>query len=138
MAILKEGEAGVLVAEICRKHGIRSPTDYDWKSKYAGATVSDLTRMRELEADNARLKRMYADLALENAAIKDRADKKILTPSARRQVVAVMVTEHRLWIQRACRATVLSRAAYYKVPPQTPGINCLLDRGAYAPAWRFG
>jgi putative transposase len=71
VAILKEGEAGVPVAEVCRKHGISSPTYYAWKSKYAGATVSDLTRMRELEAENARLKRMYADLALENAAIKD-------------------------------------------------------------------
>ncbi|WP_165794559.1 transposase [Kinneretia aquatilis] len=72
MAILKEGEAGVpAAAEVCRKHGISSPTYYAWTSKYAGATVSDLTRMRELEVENARLKRMYADLALENAAIKD-------------------------------------------------------------------
>jgi putative transposase len=78
VAILKEGEAGVPVAEVCRKHGISSPTYYAWKSKYAGATVSDLTRMRELEVEveNARLKRMYADLALENAAIKDVLSKK--------------------------------------------------------------
>lgn len=68
VAILKEGEAGVLISEVRRKHGISSPTYYAWKSKYAGATVSDLTRMRELEVENARLKRMYADLALENAA----------------------------------------------------------------------
>jgi len=71
LAILGEGEAGLPVAQVCRKHGISSPTYYAWKSKYAGTTVSDLTRMRELEAENARLKRMYADLALENAAIKD-------------------------------------------------------------------
>jgi putative transposase len=76
VTILKEGEAGVPVAEVCCKHGISSPTYYAWKSKYAGATVSDLTRMRELEAENARLKRMYADLALENAAIKDVLTKK--------------------------------------------------------------
>jgi putative transposase len=69
VAILKEGEAGVPVAELCRKHGISSPTYYAWKSKYAGATVSDLTRMRVLEVENARLKRMSADLALEDAAI---------------------------------------------------------------------
>lgn len=49
VAILKEGEAGLPVAEVCRKHGISAPTYYAWKSKYAGATVSDLTRMRELE-----------------------------------------------------------------------------------------
>lgn len=76
VAILKEGETGMPVAEVCRKHGISSPTYYAWKSKYAGVTVSDLTRMRELEVENARLKRMYADLALENAAIKDVLTKK--------------------------------------------------------------
>ena len=71
VAILKEGEAGVPVAEICRKHGISAATWYAWKSKYAGVTVSELTRIRELEAENAKLKRMYAELALENNAIKD-------------------------------------------------------------------
>ena len=76
VAILKEGEAGMAVAEVCRKHGISAATWYAWKSKYAGATVSDLTRMRELEAENARLKRMYADLALENTAMKEGLAKK--------------------------------------------------------------
>jgi len=76
VAILKEGEAGMPVAEVCRKHAISAPMYYAWKSKYAGATVSDLTRMRELETENARLKRMYADLALENTAIKDVLSKK--------------------------------------------------------------
>jgi putative transposase len=71
VAVLKEGEAGVAVAEVCRKHGISAATYYAWKSKYAGATVSDLTRMRELEAEKARLKPMYAELALEAAAMKD-------------------------------------------------------------------
>ena len=76
VGVLKEGEAGVAVAEICRKHGISAATWYAWKSKYAGATVSDLMRMRELEVENAKLKRMYADLALENAAMKDVIAKK--------------------------------------------------------------
>ena len=71
VAILKEGEAGLPVAQVCRKHGISAATWYGWKSKYAGASVSDLTRMRELEVENARLKRMYADLALEHHALKD-------------------------------------------------------------------
>ena len=71
VAILKEGEAGLAVAEVCRKHGISAATYYAWKSKYAGASVSDLTRMRELEAENARLKRMYAELALDAAAMKE-------------------------------------------------------------------
>lgn len=71
VAILKEGEAGLGVGELCRKHGISAATYYAWKSKYAGASVSDLTRMRELEAENARLKRMYAELALDAAAMKE-------------------------------------------------------------------
>ena len=76
VAVLKEGEAGMPVAELCRKHGVSNATYYQWKSKYAGVQVSELTRLRELEAENAKLKRMYADLALENAAIKDVLNRK--------------------------------------------------------------
>ena len=71
MGILAEGEAGLPVGEVCRKHGISSATYYQWKSKFAGMSVPELKRVKELEAENARLKRLYADLALENAAIKD-------------------------------------------------------------------
>lgn len=71
VAILKEGEAGRPVAELCREHGISNATYYQWKSKYGGMEASDLKRMRELEDENNRLKKMYADLALENRAIKD-------------------------------------------------------------------
>jgi putative transposase len=77
MAILGEGEAGLPVAEVCRKHGISSATYYQWKSKYAGMSVSELKRVKELEAENARLKRMYAELALENTAIKDVLSRKL-------------------------------------------------------------
>jgi putative transposase len=77
LAVLGEGEAGVPVAEVCRKHGISTATYYQWKSKFAGMSVSELKRVKELEAENARLKRMYADLALENAAIKDVLSRKL-------------------------------------------------------------
>jgi len=77
VAILKEGEAGVAVAEIIRKHGISRQTYFGWKRKYAGASVSDLRRLKELEAENAKLKRLYSDLALENAAIKDLLNRKL-------------------------------------------------------------
>jgi putative transposase len=77
VAILKEGEAGLAVAQLARKHGISAATYYHWKSKYAGAGVAELKRLRELEAENAKLKRMYADLALENAAIKDVLGRKL-------------------------------------------------------------
>ena len=77
VSILKEGEAGVPLADLVRKHGISRATYFTWKSKYAGATVADLKRMKELEIENAKLKRMYADLALENAAIKDVLSRKL-------------------------------------------------------------
>lgn len=71
LAIEQEGECGVPVAEVCRKHGISNATYYQWKNKYGGMSLPELKRVKELEAENAKLKRMYADLALENAAIKD-------------------------------------------------------------------
>jgi putative transposase len=77
MAILGEGEAGLPVAEVCRKHGISNATYYQWKSKYAGMSVGELKRVKDLEAENSRLKRMYAELALENAAIKDVLTRKL-------------------------------------------------------------
>jgi len=76
VAVLKEGEAGMPVVELCRKHGISNATYYQWKSKYSGVQASELQRLRELEAENAKLKRMYADLALENAAIRDVLNRK--------------------------------------------------------------
>ena len=77
VAILKEADSGLQVKEVCRKHSISSPTYYKWKSKYGGMEASDLRRVKELEAENARLKRMYADLALENTAMKDVIAKKL-------------------------------------------------------------
>ena len=77
VAILKQGEAGVGVAELIRKHGISRATYFNWRSKYGGVSVNELKRMKELEAENAKLKRMYAELALENAAIKDVLSRKL-------------------------------------------------------------
>jgi len=77
VAILKEGESGVPVAQVLRQHGISQATYYNWKAKYDGASVAELKRLRELEAGNAKLKRMYVDLALENAAIKDALSRKL-------------------------------------------------------------
>lgn len=70
VSILKEADAGVPVADLIRKHGLSKTTFFKWRSKYAGASMADVRRLRELEAENAKLKRMYADLALENAAMK--------------------------------------------------------------------
>ena len=76
VGILKEVELGAKVGETCRKHGVSEPTYYKWKTQYSGMTVPHLSQLRELQEENAKLKRMYADLALENAAIKDVLTKK--------------------------------------------------------------
>ena len=76
VAILQEAESGIPVAEVVRRHGISASTYFNWKSRYSGASVSELQRLRELETENAKLKRMYSDLALENAAIKDLLQRK--------------------------------------------------------------
>ena len=77
VAVLQDGENGLPVAELLRKHGISRQTYYHWKAKYGGSSVSELRRLKELEAENAKLKRMYAELALENAAIKDVLSRKL-------------------------------------------------------------
>jgi len=77
IAILKEGETGIQVKEICRKHGISDATYYNWRSKYGGMNASDLKRLKETEQELSQLKRMYADMALENRALKDLIEKKL-------------------------------------------------------------
>lgn len=75
VSILKGADAGLPVKEVCRKHGISSPTFYKWKAKYGGLGAMELKRIRELEAENAKLKRMYADKAMEAEALKDLVEK---------------------------------------------------------------
>lgn len=73
----KEAETGMLVLDVCRKHGISDATYYNWKSKYGGMAPSDLKRMKDMEAGLGRLKRMYTDMDLENRALKDLIEKKL-------------------------------------------------------------
>jgi putative transposase len=77
VAVLKEADSGVPVKDLCRKHGISDATYYNWRSKYGGMDASDLKRMKELERELGQLKRMYADMALENRALKDLIEKKL-------------------------------------------------------------
>jgi len=75
--ILKSAEGGRAVTDICREHGLSSATYYKWKSKYGGMEASDIQRMKELEAENAKLKQMFAELSLENMVLKDVIEKKL-------------------------------------------------------------
>jgi len=71
LKVLKTQELGKKVSEICREYGISEPTFYKWKSRYGGMTLSDLQRVKELESENARLKRLVADLSLDNQVLKE-------------------------------------------------------------------
>jgi putative transposase len=86
IGILKEADAGAVVTELCRKHGMSSATYYAWKAKYGGLEVSDAKRLRALEEENARLKRLLADTMLDNAGLKDLLSKK--NGSARREAAS--------------------------------------------------
>ena len=76
IAILKEQEAGMATAEVCRRHGISSATFYKWKAKFGGLDVSEARRLRSLEEENSRLKKLLAEAMLDNAVLKDLASKK--------------------------------------------------------------
>lgn len=77
ISVLKQAEAGVKVTELVRKHGISEATFYNWKARYGGLDVSQLRRLKELEAENARLKKMYAELSLTHHALQDAVEKKL-------------------------------------------------------------
>jgi len=76
IAILKEQEAGVPVAELCRKHGMSSASFYGWKAKFGGMDVSDAKRLKALEDENSKLKKLLADSMLDNSALKELLSKK--------------------------------------------------------------
>ncbi len=69
--VLREQEAGVKVSDLCRKHGISEPTFYAWKAKFGGMSVSDAKRLKQLEDENAKLKKLLAEAMLDNAVLKD-------------------------------------------------------------------
>lgn len=77
ITILRQQEKGIKVADICREHGISDATFYNWKAKYGGMDASQLKRLKELEEENSRLKKMYADLSLIHHAYKDAVEKKL-------------------------------------------------------------
>lgn len=71
IGVLREAEAGAKTKELCRRHGISDATCYNWKAKYAGMTVSEARRLKELETENSKLKRLLADAELDKAALKE-------------------------------------------------------------------
>lgn len=76
MSILRQAEAGAKVPDLCREHGMSAPLFYRWRAKYAGMDASMISRLKELEIENARLKKMYADEKLKAEIVKEALEKK--------------------------------------------------------------
>ena len=81
IGILKQAEAGVKVQDLCRQNGISDATFYKWRAKYGGLEVSEAKRLKQLEEENARLKKLVADLMLDNTMLKDVASKNFFRPT---------------------------------------------------------
>ncbi|WP_139354051.1 IS3 family transposase [Sinorhizobium sp. A49] len=103
IAVLKEQEAGAKVADLCRKHGISEATFYNWKAKYGGMEVSEAKRLKALEDENARLKKLLAEQMLDAAALRELLGKKMVGPAAKRDAVAHLKTVMGLSERRACQ-----------------------------------
>ena len=77
VGILKDFESGIPAADLCRKYGMSQGTFYNWKAKYSGMETSELKRLKELEEENRRLKKMYAELSMDNEVLKEIVEKKL-------------------------------------------------------------
>ncbi|MER9708637.1 IS3 family transposase, partial [Mesorhizobium sp. M0204] len=104
IGILKEHEAGVSVADLCRKHGVSDASIYNWKARFGGMDISEARRLKALEDENTRLKRLLADAMLDNAALKDLVGKEMVTPAAKRKAVARLKEGFGMSERRACKA----------------------------------
>ncbi|MDM7255751.1 MAG: IS3 family transposase [Paracoccus sp. (in: a-proteobacteria)] len=103
IGILQEHEAGAKCADLCRRHGMSEGTFYAWKAKYSGMTVPEAKRLKALEDENAKLKRLLAEQMLDMAAMKELLSKKLVTPVAKREAVAHLKADLGLSERRACQ-----------------------------------
>nr|WP_157275336.1 IS3 family transposase [Pelomonas sp. Root1444] len=140
IGFLKQAEAGLAVAEICRKGGFSDATFYKWRAKFGGMEASDARRLRELEAENAKLKSLLADAHLDIHALKSVLGGKKIAPQAKREAVGRLINEHQLSERRACRLVGLSRDSYRHPPvasAQTAALKAKIVEIAHARR-RFG
>ncbi|WHO70816.1 IS3 family transposase (plasmid) [Rhizobium sp. BT04] len=103
IAVLKEQEAGAKAADLCRKHGISEATFYNWKAKFGGMDVSEAKRLKALEDENARLKKLLAEQMLDAAALRELLGKKMVGPAAKREAVTHLKAVMGLSERRACQ-----------------------------------
>ncbi|PDT25785.1 IS3 family transposase [Rhizobium sp. L9] len=123
IAVLKEQEAGAKVAELCRKHGISDATFYNWKAKYGGMEVSEAKRLKALEEENAKLKKLLAEQMLDAAALRELLGKKMVGPVAKRDAVAHLKTVMGLSERRACQIISADRKMVRYRPSRPPEVE---------------
>ncbi|WP_155734773.1 IS3 family transposase [Rhodovulum sulfidophilum] len=124
IGMLKEQEAGLPSSELCRKHGLSPATFYKLKAKYGGMDLSDAKRLKQLEDENAKLKRLLADAMLDNVVLKDLLGKPLTTPMARRDAVLRAMKDHPISQRRACVLIgVDPKTVRRERPPDNPEIR---------------
>ncbi|MBZ4024151.1 IS3 family transposase [Rhodobacter sp. TJ_12] len=124
IGMIKEQEAGLPTSELCRKHGLSPATFYKLKAKYGGMDLSDANRLKQLEAENAKLKRLVADVMLDNVVLKDLPGKALTTPMQRRDAVLRALKDHPISQRRACVLIgVDPKTVRRKRPPDNPEIR---------------
>ena len=123
VAALQAAEAGLPIADLLRQHSISRQTFYLWRSRYGGATVAELTKLKALEADHAKLKRMYAELAMEYAAIKDVLARALSRrPRSGRSLASASPSTGCPWCARAAWSSSRGRRTIDRPPDSTSGI----------------
>jgi putative transposase len=139
IGILKEQEAGMATVEVCRRHGINPATFYKWKSKFGGLEVSEVKRLRSLEDESAKLKKLLAEAMLDIAVLKDITGKNVVTPEARRDAAMHVQATFGLSERRACGLVGVSRrvARYRSTRPDDAPLRVRL-RELAAERRRFG
>ena len=139
IAILREQEAGAKTADVCRKHGISGATFYKWKAKFGGMDVSDARRLKTLEDENAKLKKLLAEAMLDNAMLEGHRVKKMVTPVAKREVATHLAQNFEVSQRRACKAIGIDRSSvrYRSRQPDDATVRARL-RELAAARRRFG
>ncbi|MGQ0741106.1 MAG: IS3 family transposase [Alphaproteobacteria bacterium] len=112
IGILKEHQAGLSAHDLCRKHGISDATFYKWRSKYGGMEISDARKLRALEEENRKLKKLLAESVLDTATLKEMLGKKLLTPRARRTAVSWAIRDKGYSQRHACQMIGMAPKAY--------------------------
>jgi putative transposase len=115
LAILRQAEGGVPVADLCREHGMSMASFYEWRAKYGGMDAFMISQMKSLEDENRRLKRMFADLSMQADLLKEALGKKVDRPSQRREMAAKAVKHQGVSIALAGRAFGVSETCYLRI-----------------------